>query len=86
MDAHGIAIIVGLLLPILISFVKKQHFANATNGAIAVAVYAIVGVATLLVSGEAVSAQNLVVDIGIITTAGTVAYTAFWKNLENQAL
>lgn len=83
MDTHSLEILVGLLLPILISFVKQRHFSQAVNGSIAVAVYAVVGVGALLASGELVSFQNLVVDIGIVTAAGTVAYTAFWKNIED---
>lgn len=82
MTTEAVAAIVGALLPILIAFVKQAHYPNQVNAAIAVVVYFIVGIATLLVSGQAVNAQNLVVDIGIVTTAGTAAYSAFWKNFD----
>lgn len=83
MDVHTILIIIGLLLPVLIRFAKRAHFDPAVNGLIAVAVYLVVGVVSPFVAGQPITADNLVIDIGIVLTAGTAGYTAFWKNLED---
>ena len=84
MTTETLAALIGAVLPILISFVKQARFDNRINALIAVAVYFAVGIGTLLVSGESVTATNLIVDIGIVTTAGTAAYAAFWRNFETQ--
>lgn len=85
MDTATTLIIIGSLLPVLIRFAKRAHYDPVINGAIAVAVYVIVGVASPFVAGQPVTLNNLITNIGIVMAAGTVGYVAFWKNIENPA-
>lgn len=85
MDQNTVAIllIISALLPVAINFAKRDHFSNAINSAIAIAVYIAVGVVTPFINGQAITFDNLVIDIGIVLGGGTAAYTAFWKNQIN---
>ncbi|MGH2512372.1 MAG: hypothetical protein ACRDGQ_06770 [Candidatus Limnocylindrales bacterium] len=72
--------VLGILLPVLIAFLKREHFSNAVNGAIALVVYVVAGAFAVLLSGTPVDVDNLVPTISIIAAAGTIAYAAFWSN------
>ena len=80
MNTISIDVIVAALLPVLISFLKRLHYPDTLNAVIALAVYAVFGIAAVVLSGQSIDPNNLVPTIAIFTASGTVAYQAFWKN------
>jgi predicted Na+-dependent transporter len=77
-----IAAILGVILPVFIGFIKQEHFPNAWNALIAIAVYVIVGVVAVAFSGDSFNLSNILPSVGTFTAAGTLAYQLFWKNFE----
>ncbi len=49
-------------------------------------VYVAFGVLAVLTSGQTLDPNNLVPSITLFVTVGTVAYTAFWRNVGEPAL
>lgn len=78
----AVSIVVAAILPVLIRFVKQEHFSQAVNGAIAVGVYVVAGALAVVVSNTQIDFANVTTICALFAGAGTVAYTAFWKNLE----
>jgi hypothetical protein len=72
--------LVGVFIPLLVSVLKRDHFDNAVNALIAAAVYIVVGVLSVLVSGQAFTLDNITPAIAIFVGEGTIAYQLFWKN------
>lgn len=83
MTTGNIEAVVALLVPVLVSFIKQEHFPDQVNAIIALAVYALVGVAAVLVTGQTFDMNNIVPTVTLFTVEGTVAYQLFWKTLEN---
>lgn len=82
MTNQEISVVLGFFLPILVAFIKREHFPNAWNAIIAIAVYIVFGVAAVVFSGQPFVLDNIIPSVGIFTAAGTVGYAAFWKNFE----
>jgi hypothetical protein len=80
-NSQELILLLGLVLPLLIAVCKQSGFSIQANALIATGVYIVFGVTSLIVSGQAITLDNLVVDVGIVTAAGTVAYNLFWQNL-----
>ncbi len=80
MDTTAIETIVAFFVPLLVSVLKKERFSNTVNAIIAMAVYAVVGVAAVLLSGKPVDINNIAPTVAIFVAGGTVAYEMFWKN------
>ncbi len=77
-----IAAVLGVILPVFIGFIKQEHFPNAWNALIAVAVYIVVGVVAVAFSGNSFDINNILPSVGTFAAAGTIAYQLFWKNFE----
>ncbi len=77
-----IAAALGVILPVFISLLKREHFPNAWNALIAIAVYIVVGVVAVAFSGNSFDLNNILPSVGTFGAAGTLAYTMFWKNFE----
>lgn len=80
MTTQNLEMLIGLFVPILVSFLKRETLPNGANAVIAVAVYAVVGLAAVFVSGQVFDLNNIVPAVTIFVTEGTVAYQLFWKN------
>ena len=77
-----IELLVGTFLaPLAIALFKQTGWPSSYNAIVAVLVYIVFGVAAVAVKGDPIDVNNLVPTITLITTAGTVAYTAFWRNI-----
>jgi predicted membrane channel-forming protein YqfA (hemolysin III family) len=72
--------VVSIFVPLLVSVIKRDGFPQTVNAIIAMVVYVVVGVLSVLVSGQAFTLDNLTPAIAIFVTGGTVVYTLFWKN------
>lgn len=78
----NLELLLGLLLPVIVSVIKQEHFANAINAIIALVVYIIFGLAAVLATGQTFDMNNVVPTVTLFVTEGTVAYQLFWKNFE----
>ncbi len=85
MSQESLNAVIGFLLPVLIAFLKREHFPNAWNAFIAIAVYLVAGIGAVAISGQSFDLNNIVPSVAIFTASGTVAYQLFWKNLETSA-
>ena len=72
--------VAAVFIPLLVSVLKRQGFPNTLNAAIAIGVYVIVGVLSVLVAGQAFTLDNIAPAVTIFVAGGTVAYSLFWKN------
>lgn len=72
------------IAPMLISLVKQSGLPTQANAIIAVIGYIVVGVAGAFMSGEELTAENLVTFIAVATVVGTAAYNLLWANLGKQ--
>ena len=84
MTTSNIEIAVAFFIPLLVSALKKTTYPAIYNAAIALAVYVVVGVLSVVVSGP-IDVNNLVPTITIFVTEGTIAYQLFWKNWTGEA-
>ena len=69
------------LSPLLISLVKQSGFSPQVNAMLALACYIVVGILGVLMSGEALTAENAIPLIAIATVVGRAAYSIVWDNL-----
>lgn len=67
--------------PLLISFIKQSGFSRQVNALIALACYIVIGIAGVLVSGQALVLENAVDLIATATVIGSAAYALVWNNL-----
>lgn len=72
--------IVAVFVPLLVSVLKSVNFSATINALIAVVVYAAVGIASVVLSGQTFSLDNILPTVALFTATGTVAYQLFWKN------
>ena len=72
------------LAPMIISLVKQSGLPTQANAIIAVIGYIVVGAAGAVMSGEELSAENLVTFVTVSTVVGTAAYNLLWANLGKQ--
>ena len=72
--------IVAIFVPLLVSILKRESFPAAVNAVIAIVVYIVVGVLSVLVSGQSFTLDNITPAIAIFVAGGTIAYQLFWKN------
>jgi CHASE2 domain-containing sensor protein len=82
-DTTTLTFLLGLVLPPLIALLKRQHYPQTFNAVIALVVYAVAGVGSVIASGQSINLNdpnNVLQAIGVVTTAGTIAYQAFWRN------
>ena len=71
---------VAIFVPLLVSVLKRDGFSSTVNALIAVVVYVVVGVLSVLVSGQPLDVNNVAPAITIFVAGGTIAYQLFWKN------
>lgn len=79
-DPQAIELIAAALAPLAVSLVKQVGWPSSVNGFIALAFYAVVGVAAVIAKGEPLTVATIVPDITLFSTVGTVAYNAFWQH------
>jgi hypothetical protein len=82
MTTDQLTLFVSLFIPIVVSFIKREHFPNAWNAIIALVVYVVAGIAAVIVSGQPFLLTNIVPSVSLFVIGGTAAYQLFWKNLE----
>lgn len=80
MTTEQLQAVVSIFVPLLVSVIKRDGFPNTVNAIIAIVVYVVVGILSVLVSGQTFTLDNLTPAVAIFVTGGTVAYTLFWKN------
>lgn len=71
---------VAIFIPLLVSILKRDGFSNTVNATIALVVYVVVGVLSVLVSGQSFTIDNIAPAVTIFVAGGTLAYQLFWKN------
>ncbi len=80
LDPKAIELIAAALAPLAVSLVKQVGWPSSVNGFIALAFYAVVGIAAVIAKGEPLSVASIVPDITLFATVGSVAYYAFWQH------
>lgn len=80
MTTEQLQSIAAIFVPLLVSILKRENFSSPVNALIAVVVYVIVGLMSVLVSGQTLSINNIVPAVTIFVGGGTIAYQLFWKN------
>ena len=76
-----IEVIIAFFAPIVVALGKQSGWPNWANGVIALVIYAIFGVLAVLVQGQPIDINNLQPAIETFVVVGSVAYAAFWKNV-----
>lgn len=79
-DPQAIELIAAALAPLAVSLVKQVGWPSSVNGFIALAFYAVVGVAAVIAKGDPLTVDQVVPDITLFATVGTIAYNAFWSH------
>ena len=74
-------IIFTAISPLVISLVKQSGLSSQANALIAFACYVIVGILGAILSGEALTIENVVPLITIATVVGSAAYGLIWSNI-----
>jgi hypothetical protein len=74
-------ILFAAVAPLLIAFIKQKGFSKQINALIALACYFVIGLLGILLSGEALTLENAVNLIAIVTVVGTAAYNLVWTNI-----
>jgi len=72
--------------PLIIAVLKQTGLSVKLNAVIALAVYAVVGVAAAVMSGVPLTLENAVTLITIGTLTGRAAYSIFWSNFGEERL
>lgn len=80
MTTQSLELVVGIFVPLLVSVVKREAFPQYVNAAIAIVVYAVVGLLAVLISGQAFDLNNIAPTVAIFVGEGTIAYQLWWKN------
>lgn len=80
MTTEQLQAVVSIFVPLLVSVLKRDGFSNTVNALIAVIVYVVVGLLSVLVSGQPFSLDNIAPAVAIFVSGGTIAYQLFWKN------
>jgi len=75
-----------VVAPILIAVLKQTGWSSQVNSLIALAVYAVVGVAAAATAGLPLTLENVVPLITIGTISGRTAYSLFWTNFGEERL
>lgn len=78
MNAESIALIVGVLIPALISVVKQANLKKVWNTLIAIAVCGLAGLATVWGAGQ-LNFADWLKTAGIILGAASTVYAMFWR-------
>lgn len=71
-------LILGVIAPLLISVVQQPKFTGATRSVIAVAAAAVIGVLTVLSTGD-FDPSNLLTTFAVTLVASHAAYESFYK-------
>lgn len=74
-------VIFAAIAPLLIAFIKQSGFTRQVNALIALVCYIVVGIAGVLLSGEALTVENAVSLIATATVVGSAAYGLIWNNI-----
>lgn len=74
-----IALLIGALMPIIISLIKQANLNRWWNLVIALVSCGVAGFVTVWVRGE-LQAGNLLATIAIVFTAAQAAYASFWRD------
>ena len=75
--------VISLFLPILVALLKQGGWNDQTNSLIAYAVYAVAGVAYVVVTTVpgGITMSEVIGSIGEAAVVGSIAYTGFWSNM-----
>lgn len=80
MNTETLMGVVAIFVPLLVSVIKRENFPNTVNAIIAIVVYAVIGVLSVLVAGQTFSLDNITPAVATFVAGGTIAYQLFWKN------
>jgi Na+/pantothenate symporter len=86
LDPTTVEASIAFFVPILVALLKQTGFPAGYNAVIAVVVYVVFGVLSVVAQGQTFDLNNIVPSVTIFVTVGTVAYTAFWRNVGEPAL
>lgn len=79
--ANPAYILFAAVAPLLIAFIKQKGFSKQVNALIALACYFVIGLLGVVLSGEALTLENAVNLIAIVTVVGTASYNLIWTNI-----
>lgn len=85
MDTQAAEIIIALFAPLVVSLAKQQGWSKEVNGLVAIIVYILFGIGAVATSGQPLSLNDITPAVAIFVTVGTAAYTAFWRNVPQEA-
>lgn len=74
-------VVFAAILPLLTAVIQQRHWPTQVNALIAFIAYVVVGVAGAFLSGEPMTAENLIQFVGVVSVVGTVAYNMLWSNI-----
>ena len=80
------ALIVGILMPFLVTVLKQHGLSRTWNLVIAIAACAVAGVVVVWAAGTAFTWANVVGIIGLVFTAAQGFYAAYWRNSPAEAI
>lgn len=86
MDTQTVEILVAFFTPLIVALFKQAGWPTYLNSVVAIIVYVIFGVGAVAMSGEPIDLNNIVPTVATFVAIGTVAYTAFWRNVGEPAL
>jgi len=69
------------VMPIFVALFKQSGLPSSANAIVALVVYIVVGAAAVILSGEPVTADNLIPAITTMTVVGSAAYGIFWNQI-----
>lgn len=79
-----ISVLVGLIVPAIVSYLKNPNWSRQLKQGIAIAVSVVVTLASLLVTGELVFDGNFLANLGaslsVVIATSTVFYNLWFKN------
>jgi len=87
-NMQAAALIVGVLMPLVVTFLKQSGLTRNWNIAITIAACAAAGALTVWATGGFVGFKlaNLLGSIAIVFVASQAAYQAYWKGTGTEAI
>ncbi len=86
LDEATTQMLVAFFTPLVVSLIKQTGWPTWVNSVIAIIVYVAFGLGAVVLQGQTFDLDNIVPAVTLFVTIGTVAYSAFWRNVGEQRL
>lgn len=86
MSQETVEVLVAFFAPLLVALFKQAGWPTWVNSVVAIIVYIVFGVGAVLMAGDTFDINNIIPAVTLFVTVGTVAYTAFWRNVGERSL